>query len=112
MVTEFGMSPILGPVRLASDMQANYLSQQLGLDGRVSPETATLVDTETRRIIEEAVDESRKILENYRLELDHLADMLCEHETVDGSQIDAILRKVDRRTQVIDEIPLTAPVPG
>ena len=39
MVTEFGMSPILGPVRLAADMQANYLSQQLGLDARVSPET-------------------------------------------------------------------------
>ncbi len=60
MVTEFGMSPILGPVRLATDMQANYLSQQLGLDARVSPETATLVDTETRRIIEEAVERSQE----------------------------------------------------
>ena len=41
MVTEFGMSPVLGPVRLATDMQANYLNQQLGLDARVSQETAT-----------------------------------------------------------------------
>jgi cell division protease FtsH len=97
MVTEFGMSPILGPVRLATDMQANYLSQQLGLDGRVSPETATLVDTETRRIIEEAVDEARSILESHRLELDQLADLLCEHETVDGSQIEAILSKTEIR---------------
>jgi cell division protease FtsH len=95
MVTEFGMSPILGPVRLATDMQANYLSQQLGLDARVSPETATLVDTETRRIIEEAVQEARTILENHRSELDQLADLLCEHETVDGSQIEAILSRVD-----------------
>ncbi len=94
MVTEFGMSPILGPVRLASDMQANYLSQQLGLDARVSPETATLVDTETRRIIEEAVGEARSILENHRPELDQLANLLCEQETVDGSQIDAIISKV------------------
>jgi cell division protease FtsH len=95
MVTEFGMSPVLGPVRLATDMQANYLSQQLGLDARVSPETATLVDTETRRIIEEAVEEARNILENHRPELDHLADLLCEQETVDGSQIDAILSKIE-----------------
>jgi len=94
MVTEFGMSPVLGPVRLATDMQANYLSQQLGLDARVSPETATQVDTETRRIIEEAVEESRSILEDHRAELDHLADLLCEHETVDGSQIDAMLEKI------------------
>lgn len=93
MVTEFGMSPILGPVRLASDMQANYLSQQLGLDARVSPETATLVDTETRRIIETAVEQARSVLENNRPGLDSLADLLCEHETVDGSQIDAIFLK-------------------
>jgi cell division protease FtsH len=93
MVTEFGMSPILGPVRLATDMQANYLSQQLGLDARVSPETATLVDTETRRIIEEAVEQARSILETHRLELDHLADLLCEQETVDGAQIDAMLSR-------------------
>jgi cell division protease FtsH len=100
MVTEFGMSPILGPVRLATDMQANFLSQQLGLDARVSPETATLVDTETRRIIEEAVDEARNHLENYRSALDELADLLCEQETVDGAQIDAILNKIEIQVPV------------
>jgi cell division protease FtsH len=94
MVTEFGMSPILGPVRLATDMQANYLSQQLGLDARVSPETATLVDTETRRIIEEAVDEARSRLENHRAILNRLADLLCEQETVDGAQIEAIIHEM------------------
>jgi len=100
MVTEFGMSPILGPVRLATDMQANFLSQQLGLDGRVSPETATMVDTETRRIIEEAVEHSRRLLEAHRPELDQLADLLCEHETVDGAQIEAILNKVEVKVPV------------
>ena len=100
MVTEFGMSPVLGPVRLATDMQANYLNQQLGLDARVSPETATLVDTETRRIIEEAVDEARIILENHRPELDKLATLLCEQETVEGSEIDAILGKSEIREPV------------
>jgi cell division protease FtsH len=93
MVTEFGMSPVLGPVRLASDMQANYLNQQLGLDARVSPETATLVDTETRRIIEEAVAEARTYLENHRAVLERLADLLCEHETVDGAQIEVLLNE-------------------
>jgi cell division protease FtsH len=73
MVTEFGMSTVLGPVRLASDMQANFLSQQFGLDARVSPETATLVDMETRRILEEAVDEASSILKSHRLALDSLS---------------------------------------
>ena len=91
MVTEFGMSTVLGPVRLAADMQANFLSQQFGLDARVSPETATLVDIETRRILEGAVDEASSLLKSHRLALDNLADLLCEHETVDGAQIDVIL---------------------
>jgi hypothetical protein len=91
MVTEFGMSAVLGPVRLAADMQANFLSQQFGLDARVSPETATLVDIETRRILEGAVDEASSLLKSHRLALDSLADLLCEHETVDGAQIDVIL---------------------
>lgn len=103
MVTEFGMSPILGPVRLATDMQANYLSQQLGLDARVSPETATLVDTETRRILEEAVDEARSIMVSHRQALERLADLLCEQETVDGAQIEAMLSQIEIRDPVPQE---------
>jgi ATP-dependent Zn protease len=61
------------------------------------------VDTETRRIIEEAVEEARGYLERYRPELDHLADLLCEQETVDGSQIDAILTKIEIRDPVAVE---------
>lgn len=100
MVTEFGMSTVLGPVRLATDMQANFLSQQLGLDARVSPETATLVDIETRRILEEAVDEANSILESHRLALDSLADLLCEHETIDGAQIDSLLGQKEKQEEV------------
>ena len=109
MVTEFGMSTVLGPVRLAADMHANFLSQQFGLDPRVSPETATLVDVETRRILEEAVAEAGSILEHHRSALDSLADLLCEHETVDGAQIDAILgqeeQQVEEKIFTREEIP-------
>lgn len=68
---------------------------------RVSPETATLVDTEMRRIIEEAVDESRGHLQNHRAALKRLTDLLCENETVDGAQIDTILNE----EKISDRIP-------
>jgi hypothetical protein len=109
MVTEFGMSTVLGPVRLAADMQSNFLSQQFGLDARVSPETATLVDIETRRILEEAVEEASSILKSHRLALDSLADLLCEHETVDGAQIDTILGQKEIQE---DEMVFTKPAPN
>lgn len=47
MVTEYGMSPALGPVRLAGDPQSAYLGMEIGLDARISPETAAKVDAET-----------------------------------------------------------------
>jgi cell division protease FtsH len=103
------MSTVLGPVRLAADMQANFLSQQFGLDARVSPETATLVDVETRRILEEAVSEARSILESHRPALDSLADLLCDQETVDGAQIEALLGQNAKRD---DEKVLPSPAPN
>jgi len=91
MVTEYGMSLVLGPVRLAADPQSAYLGAQMGLDARVSPETADHVDAETRRIVEEAVCRASELLETHPAALGRLAEKLCDQETVDGSQITAIL---------------------
>ena len=91
MVTEYGMSPVLGPVRLAVDPQTAYLGAQMGLDARVSPETADHVDAETRRIVEEAVSRAGELLAIHPAALGRLAEKLCDQETVDGSQITVIL---------------------
>ena len=91
MVTEFGMSEALGPVRLAGDPQAAYLGQLAGLDGRVSQETAARVDAETRRLVEEALGQASALLGSHRAVLDRLGARLCEHETVNGSEVTAML---------------------
>jgi len=91
MVTEYGMSPRLGPARLAADPQSAYLGMQAGLDMRVSPETAGQVDAETRRIIEEAINRASALLATHLAALSKLAARLCVEETVDGIQIAAIL---------------------
>jgi cell division protease FtsH len=91
MVTEYGMSPALGPVRLAADPQAAYLGQAIGLDARVSQATSAMVDVETRRLVEEAVGRARKLLDTHRLALDHLAARLFEKETIEADEIAAIL---------------------
>jgi cell division protease FtsH len=92
MATEFGMSPVLGPVRLAGDPQAGYLGPQgWGLDGRVSQEAAGQVDLETRRLVEEALSQASRLLAGHRAALDWLAERLCEYETVNGSEVAAML---------------------
>jgi cell division protease FtsH len=91
MATEYGMSPSLGPVRLAADPQAAYLGGMQGLDARVSPQTAALVDAETQRIVEEAVSRAWNLLDSHGEELVLLAGRLREKETVDGDEVAAIL---------------------
>ncbi|MCZ7540473.1 MAG: ATP-dependent zinc metalloprotease FtsH [Anaerolineae bacterium] len=91
MVTEYGMSPALGPVRLASDPQAIYLGLQPGLDARLSPQTAFEIDGETRRIVETALHRAWELLDAHRPALDTLAGRLCEQETVNGDEVATIL---------------------
>jgi cell division protease FtsH len=94
MVSEYGMSPALGPVRLAADPQAVYLGQNPGLDSRVSPQTAAQVDIETRRIVEDAVTQAWELLEAYRPALDQMSARLCEQETLDAKEVAGILELV------------------
>ena len=95
MVTEYGMSPALGPVRLAADPQTAYLGQASGLDARVSQTTSALVDVETRRLVEESVARARQLLETRRTTLDHLAARLFEKETVEADELAAILAETE-----------------
>ena len=100
MATEFGMSPALGPVRLAGDPQAAFLGPQAwGLDSRVSQETASQVDAETRRLVEEALETASALLAAHRSTLDRLAERLCEHETVNGSEVTAMLAEDEKAAQ-------------
>jgi cell division protease FtsH len=91
MATEYGMSPSLGPVRLAADPQAAYLGGVQGLDARVSPQTSARVDAETQRIVEEAVSRAWDLLDRHGAALAQLAARLCEQETVDGDEVATIL---------------------
>jgi cell division protease FtsH len=96
MVTEYGMSPSLGPVRLAAELTQNYLGGPVGLDARISPQTAKKVDEETLRIIETAVSKAWGLLESHRESLNELSRMLIEKETVEGEELESILTQKAR----------------
>ena len=49
------------------------------------------MDAETRRLVEEALDAASALLSAHRATLDRLAERLCEHETVNGSEVTAML---------------------
>ena len=91
MVTEFGMTEALGPVRYAAPMGANYLSAQLTLRPELSPDTTTLIDRETRRLVESAQEQAMNLLRTHRAALDEVARQLQERETISGEEIQQIV---------------------
>ena len=99
MVTEYGMSEELGPVRLAADMQAQYLGASGHLHPSISATTAARVDNETARIVKDALEVALGIITEHRPAHDALTHQLCEKETVSGAEIDAILKRT-RKVQV------------
>jgi cell division protease FtsH len=82
MVTRWGMSPKVGPL--------NYTErdgQQLNLQRPFSEETAALVDSEVRRIVEECLAKAEQVLGSHRAQLDALASALLEEESLDEAAI-------------------------
>src|SRR5215471_16667536 len=79
MVGRWGMSPAIGPVSVLPS------SQDQAADG-VAPATRELVDTETRRIIEECYEQALATLRSNRDRLDRLARTLLDRETLEEDE--------------------------
>jgi cell division protease FtsH len=90
MVTEFGMSEALGPVRYAGAAGAGYLGPQYS-GGELSPETETLIDQEIRRIIEESQAKALELLQTHESALHGIAQRLQEVEVIEGREVAKIV---------------------
>ena len=90
MVTQWGMSEKLGNV-LYSTEPANPF---VGGGATMSEETARLIDSEIRRIVDEAYEKARKILKKNGGELEILAQGLIEYESLSGEEITNLLKGI------------------
>jgi len=91
MVTEWGMSDILGRLRYSENEEQVFLGRSISQTQNVSDDTARLIDNEVRRIIEEAETLARKVLSENPEALEALAEALLIHETLSGAEVRAVL---------------------
>jgi cell division protease FtsH len=91
MVTEYGMSEMLGPLTFGQKEELVFLGREIGEQRNYSEEVAQEIDREVRGLIEEAYSRSKEILTNHRERLDKLALTLMEHETLEGDSLKSIL---------------------
>jgi cell division protease FtsH len=92
MVTEFGMSQKLGPLRYNDNEEEVFLGHSVTQRKNVSDATAQLIDEEVRHIVEEGEATARKILSERLDDLHALAKALMEYETLSGEEAKAVIR--------------------
>jgi cell division protease FtsH len=91
MVTEWGMSDKLGFLAYSADEQEVFLGRSVSQQKNMSDSTASIIDAEIRRIVDEAYVAATKILKTNDVELERLAQGLLEYETLDGEEIKIIV---------------------
>jgi len=90
MVTQYGMSEVLGPRTFGEKEELVFLGREIGEQRNYSEEVAEAIDKEVRSLVREAHDRAREIIRAYRSKLDELAHRLIEQETVDASEFAAM----------------------
>jgi cell division protease FtsH len=91
MVMQWGMSPRLGPIAFGDREEQVFLGRDIVQNTEYSDDTARLIDEEVKRIIDEAYDRAKVILEE-RIDILHrIANALLERETLDSQEIQIIL---------------------
>jgi len=100
MVTEWGMSDEFGPLNFVGPRQELFLGRdfQTSAGERLSEETAQRIDAEIRRIVMNQYDRATQILTQNRKSLEAVSDALLEYETIDGDDIETLIKggKIDR----------------
>jgi len=98
MVTKFGMSEKLGPLQYGENEEEVFLGRSVQRHQNVTEETAKLIDSEIRQIVDSCYDLAKKILNEKIDDLHALAKGLIEYETLNGDEITTLLKegKIDR----------------
>jgi cell division protease FtsH len=92
MVCEWGMSNALGPQTFGSSEELMFLGRDITKSKDFSEETARKIDDEVSRIVREAHGKAVELLRTNRDKLDMVANLLLERETLDGRDVEEIVK--------------------
>ena len=91
MVTRYGMSEKLGPRTFGKREELVFLGREISDQRDYSDNTAHDIDEEVHRLIEEAHNKARNILDKHKAKLVQLARHLITNETIEGVALTNLL---------------------
>lgn len=90
MVTQYGMSEVLGPIQFGDDSNEVFIGRDWGQTRNYSEAVATTIDKEVNRIVTDAYQEAKRILKENMEMLHASAKLLVEKEKVTGDEFRAL----------------------
>jgi cell division protease FtsH len=105
MVTKWGLSEKLGPIKYDEESDEPFLGRSAGSKSNsVSDKTANLIDEESKKIIDTCYKKATKVLKDNLDKLHMMAESLVELETLTSDQIDDIMVGAKPRSNDDDDI--------
>ncbi|MGB1674023.1 MAG: ATP-dependent zinc metalloprotease FtsH [Limisphaerales bacterium] len=92
MVCQYGMSDRLGMVQYGDDNDYVFLGKDMARSKAYSEHTSQEIDVEVKRLIDEGYQTAETLIRENREKLDLIATSLLEVETLDGSQVEDIVK--------------------
>ncbi len=115
MVTQFGMSDVIGLMAIGEREQEVFLGREFGSRREVSEQTAQMVDGEVKRLIDEAFGTALRLITEHRELLERIALALLDRETIDREDLDLLSRNLPlppRATLPPPSEPAAVPTPA
>jgi cell division protease FtsH len=92
MVCQWGMSDKIGMIQYGENNEYVFLGRDMIRSKNYSELTAQEIDAEVKRLIDEGYQVSKDLINTHREHLETIANALLEHETLEGSQVEEIVR--------------------
>ncbi len=107
MTCEWGMSDLLGPLAFGKKEEAIFLGREISQHRDYSEQTAQTIDREVRDTVERNYQRAKKIIQENIAALHRIAEALLEFETIDGAEVDQLIRgeKIVRAPKVVNPDP-------
>ena len=92
MVCDWGMSEKLGPQTFGAHEELLFLGREVSRNQDFSEDTSRRIDAEVNTLLREAYEKATEIIQQNREKLDLIAKLLIEHETLDGHDVEDIVK--------------------
>jgi len=92
LVTKYGMSEKLGPITFGKTEEMIFLGKEITTGKNYSETTATLIDKEINKIIQECYKKAKHVLQENKKQLDKIAEALIEKETLERIEVEQLIK--------------------